>query len=139
MESHTPLRRSPPCLIRRLSSQVPQKSILSSPPCFQPASRRIFTSGSKARTTSAWLRLSRARTPAGPASGIKPNLIFIKADQAWAQGISGSGVTMAVFDTGLMWDHPAIQAYYRGWNGNSSGFMALDTSPSPPAHNNEKK
>jgi subtilisin family serine protease len=66
--------------------------------------------------------------PIGPASsplspqvfsGIGANLTFIKANQVWSQSINGSGVTVALMDTGLKWDHPAIKAHYRGWNGSS--------------------
>jgi uncharacterized repeat protein (TIGR01451 family) len=43
------------------------------------------------------------------------NVARIGADRAWdALGLDGSGVTVAVMDTGVDWQHPALQAQYRG-------------------------
>lgn len=44
----------------------------------------------------------------------------INAPQAWAQGVLGQGVVVAGADTGYQWDHPALKAQYRGWNGTSA-------------------
>ncbi len=41
----------------------------------------------------------------------------IGADQVWGMGYTGQGVVIAGQDTGVEWDHPAIQSQYRGWNG----------------------
>ena len=41
----------------------------------------------------------------------------IHAPYVWAAGIRGQGVVVAGQDTGYRWDHPAIKARYRGWNG----------------------
>ena len=43
----------------------------------------------------------------------------VRAPMVWAKGITGQGVTIAGEDTGYQWDHPAIKAKYRGWNGTS--------------------
>ena len=52
--------------------------------------------------------------PAVPPWGIQR----IRADQVWSGlGISGTGVTVATIDTGVDWQHPALQTNYRGWNG----------------------
>lgn len=44
----------------------------------------------------------------------------IKADQVWAMGYRGQGVVLGGVDTGVQWDHPALKAQYRGWNGSSA-------------------
>ncbi|PZS06377.1 MAG: hypothetical protein DLM69_00080, partial [Candidatus Chloroheliales bacterium] len=38
----------------------------------------------------------------------------IHADQVWAQGYLGQGVTIGDIDTGVQYDHPAIQPHWRG-------------------------
>lgn len=48
---------------------------------------------------------------------IESNITFIHADDAWALGFTGQGTVLAVIDTGLQWDHPAIIGQYRGWDG----------------------
>ena len=35
-------------------------------------------------------------------------------------GFKGQGVVVASVDTGVMWNHPALQAHYRGWNGSTA-------------------
>ncbi len=41
----------------------------------------------------------------------------IRADQVWASlGISGTGVVVANIDTGVDWQHPALQTSYRGYS-----------------------
>lgn len=40
------------------------------------------------------------------------------APSAWALGIKGAGIVVAGQDTGYDWDHPALKAKYRGWNGS---------------------
>jgi subtilisin family serine protease len=47
-------------------------------------------------------------------------LTKIKADQVWALGYKGQNVVVAGQDTGYQWDHPAIKAKYRGWDGTNS-------------------
>ena len=44
----------------------------------------------------------------------------IQAPALWALGFTGQGVVIAGEDTGYEWDHPALQAHYRGWNGSSA-------------------
>ncbi len=45
------------------------------------------------------------------------NISQIHADQVWsALNISGTGVVVANMDTGVDWQHPALQAAYRGYN-----------------------
>jgi serine protease AprX len=42
----------------------------------------------------------------------------INAPLVWAAGTTGQGVVIAGEDTGYQWDHPALKAKYRGWNGS---------------------
>lgn len=48
---------------------------------------------------------------------VEPGLTRIKAPDVWAMGYHGEGIVVASADTGVQWDHPAIKAKYRGWNG----------------------
>jgi len=44
------------------------------------------------------------------------NVSHIGADQVWnTLVVSGTGVTVAIMDTGVDWQHPALQAQYRGY------------------------
>jgi subtilisin family serine protease len=52
-------------------------------------------------------------------TGITWNVARIKAPQVWSMGIKGHGIVVASADTGVMWNHPALQSHYRGWNGSS--------------------
>lgn len=45
------------------------------------------------------------------------NIIWTKSDQVWKKNITGRGYTVAVADTGLSWDHPALKPNYRGVKG----------------------
>ena len=47
-----------------------------------------------------------------------PGKNLIGAPQLWALGIKGAGVVIAGEDTGYAWQHPALIASYRGWNGS---------------------
>jgi uncharacterized repeat protein (TIGR01451 family) len=50
----------------------------------------------------------------GPAA--QWNVRQIGADVAWnTLGIDGTGTTVAIVDTGVDWQHPALQAQYRGY------------------------
>ena len=46
-----------------------------------------------------------------------PGQVLTGATQLWALGIKGAGVVIAGEDTGYAWQHPALLASYRGWNG----------------------
>jgi subtilisin family serine protease len=39
------------------------------------------------------------------------------APQVWNLGSTGQGIVVGGQDTGYLWDHPALQAHYRGWDG----------------------
>ncbi len=53
------------------------------------------------------------RASAAPRA-IEPNITFVGADSAWMLGATGSGIVVAVNDTGVDEDHPAIARHYRG-------------------------
>ena len=55
-------------------------------------------------------------TPAGVEWGVQN----VNAPQVWERGAFGQGIVIADADTGLQWDHPALKARYRGWNGSSA-------------------
>ncbi len=58
----------------------------------------------------------RAATQAGPEWGVS----FVHAPEVWAlYGARGEGVVVGVQDTGVVWDHPALKASYRGWDGSA--------------------
>lgn len=82
-----------------------------------------------------------SETHADPAEGVEWNVADVNADDVWAQGTSGEGIIVALIDTGVEWDHPALQEHYRGFNGgevnhNYSWFDATGESPELPADSN---
>ncbi len=50
-------------------------------------------------------------------STVEWNVHQVNADDVWALGYVGEGVVVAGQDTGYDWDHPALIAAYRGWDG----------------------
>ncbi len=54
------------------------------------------------------------------ANGIEWNVTKVKAPKVWALGFKGEGRVVAGADTGIQWDHPALKAHYRGWNGTKA-------------------
>ena len=49
-------------------------------------------------------------------SSLEWNIARVRADLVWsALGLDGNGVTVAIMDTGVDWQHPALQAQYRGY------------------------
>ncbi|MEL6866063.1 MAG: S8 family serine peptidase [Bacteroidota bacterium] len=40
----------------------------------------------------------------------------VNADEVWAMGYRGAGVTVGGQDTGYEWEHPALKAQYRGYD-----------------------
>ncbi|GAB4148326.1 MAG: hypothetical protein Fur0021_08040 [Candidatus Promineifilaceae bacterium] len=58
----------------------------------------------------------------------------VRAPLAWhGLDINGSGVTVAIMDSGVDWTHPALSDNYRGRNGShaESWYDAIDGSPTP--------
>jgi subtilisin family serine protease len=58
-----------------------------------------------------------ARKSAKAGVGIADNIAWINADEAWAQGTRGNGVTVGIIDTGAYYTHEALRRQYRGWRG----------------------
>ncbi len=54
-----------------------------------------------------------------PHAAIEPNIEKIRAPQVWSRGFTGQGIVVAVADTGFLWDHPALRARYRGFDGSA--------------------
>jgi serine protease AprX len=50
-------------------------------------------------------------------SAIEWGVARVNAPQVWAMGFVGQGIVLAGQDSGYQWNHPALQAAYRGWNG----------------------
>ena len=80
--------------------------------------------------------------PAQVISGTAPTdytwgLEMIMAPHTWyGLGISGQGVVIAIMDTGVEWQHPALLANYRGNQGgtvnhNGNWYDGIDGSPEP--------
>ncbi len=61
----------------------------------------------------------------------------VEADDVWSQdGVRGDGIVIASADTGVQWDHPALIAAYRGWDGEVASHDynwhdAIDDLPAP--------
>jgi len=81
----------------------------------------------------------------GEAREVEPNLLFVGAPAAWALGATGTGIVVAVNDTGLDEDHPAIASHYRGCldppsctvkDHDHSWWDATGTSPLDPSDAN---
>ena len=55
--------------------------------------------------------------PRAVTDGIEWNIALVNAPQVWAAGVTGQGAVIGGQDTGYDWQHEALQAQYRGWNG----------------------
>ncbi len=108
-----------PGLRRTLAGQPGVASVL-----FQPGMRRYPRS----------LGVPHA-DDSGP-NGVEWNVREVGADRVWELGYRGGGVVVGSADTGVAWDHPALKAAYRGWDGVAAThdyhwFDAWDPSPEP--------
>lgn len=66
-------------------------------------------------------RLPRSEVAAAKAtSAIEWGVQRVNAPAFWARGFRGQGVVIGGQDTGYQWNHPALRAQYRGWDGVSA-------------------
>ena len=65
---------------------------------------------------------ARQESPSGAeaAETIPWNILHVNAPQVWEAGYRGGGVVIGGQDTGYAWEHPALKAQYRGWNGDTA-------------------
>lgn len=79
-----------------------------------------------------------ARPFSSEAITLEWNLTQIGADQVWSElGVDGQGVVVANIDTGVLFDHPALLAHYRGnldgvYEHNYNWYDTTDTYPNAP-------
>lgn len=53
---------------------------------------------------------------AAPPADLPWNISCIGAPAAWAQGVDGEGVVVGILDTGVLWEHAALKAGWRGYD-----------------------
>jgi serine protease AprX len=56
----------------------------------------------------------------GPLVTVEWGVQNVNAPQVWAMGYTGQGMVIGSLDTGVRWEHDALKAHYRGWNGSSA-------------------
>lgn len=61
-----------------------------------------------------------AAAVARKSAAIEWNIELTNAPDVWAKGYYGQGAVIGGQDTGYEWQHPAIMAQYRGWDGQSA-------------------
>lgn len=76
------------------------------------------------------------------AFGVEWGVNFVHAPQVWQRGVTGEGIVIGVQDTGVLWQHPALQGHYRGWDGtavdhnfnwhSAAGITAACANPAVP-------
>lgn len=62
-------------------------------------------------------------TPAGGnkvLADVEWGVARIGAPEVWSMGYTGQGTVIGGADTGYQWDHPALKAQYRGWDGTAA-------------------
>ena len=71
-----------------------------------------------------WTALDRPMLDLTPSSGgrgvVEWGVQRINADDVWALGFRGEGVTVGGQDTGYEWEHPTIIQQYRGYDGTTA-------------------
>ncbi|MEK7785796.1 MAG: S8 family serine peptidase [Chloroflexota bacterium] len=73
------------------------------------------------------LRASQATSASAP---LAPNLKIIGVEEAWAHGITGQGIVVALLDSGVDMAHPELAARWRG--GSNSWFDPYGEHPEGP-------
>jgi serine protease AprX len=53
------------------------------------------------------------------ASAVEASLEQVRATDVWTLGYTGQGIVVGIADTGVAWEHPALKARYRGFDGAS--------------------
>ncbi len=67
------------------------------------------------------LPTAEAASPDAAPEAIEWGVSNVNAPQVWATyGVTGQGIVIAGQDTGIRWNHSALQSHYRGWNGVSA-------------------
>jgi len=75
----------------------------------------------EANHPSQWIEKPLNAAPANESpEGIEWNVQNVRAPQVWALGYTGQGIVIGNADTGMQWDHPALQPHYRGWDGTKA-------------------
>ncbi len=95
------------------------------PPQFSP------TSNTDVRAAVGLRRGALTQTTAGAEGTVGENLNLIGAPEAWARGITGKGVVVAVLDSGADLSHPDLKTRWRG--GSNSWFDPYGEFPEAPA------
>lgn len=65
-------------------------------------------------------RMLRSEARSAERRLIEWNVDLIGAPAVWSTGVTGTGVTIGLIDTGVRWDHAALKQQYRGWDGASA-------------------
>ncbi len=65
------------------------------------------------------VNLESAQSVAAP-NAVEWNVSKINAPSVWSLGYIGQNIVYGNADTGVQWDHPALQPHYRGWDGMSA-------------------
>jgi subtilisin family serine protease len=73
---------------------------------------------------------SAAGEPRNEVTPVEPNLTLIGAPEAWARGVTGKGVVVALLDSGVDLTHPDLAARWRG--GPNSWFDPYGEHPDAP-------
>ncbi|MFD6178701.1 MULTISPECIES: carboxypeptidase regulatory-like domain-containing protein [unclassified Isoptericola] len=64
--------------------------------------------------------VERDKAPDRSTQSVEWGLQAINADDAWALGYTGQGITVANIDSGVQGDHPALAPHYRGLQADGS-------------------
>ncbi|MFN8625039.1 MAG: S8 family serine peptidase [Candidatus Binatia bacterium] len=84
--------------------------------------RRRDTRAIESNAPLRWVEAPTARAEAAMVgtAGVEWGVGNVNAPAVWAMGYRGQGMVIAGQDTGMQWDHPALQPHYRGWNGGTA-------------------
>src|SRR5438034_57268 len=98
---------------RSTTAHAAQAGVDKLSPAPQPAAKRA----TPLSPDSINLYLPLIARPGSPEWGVRR----VHAPDVWyTYGVRGEGVVVGTADTGVQWDHPALEPHYRGWNGSSA-------------------